>query len=154
MYTYDSDETQNGEENLKCSLEKLAEKITQNAGDTNGNNSIPNSNDDFAEVFGRERPGRVHCVGLGPTPSSFFQNRTTTTSSEEPEVIGLKNRVHELEDKLVKMNDLEDKVDKMNEVIYQLAAGNNNCTTFRRFLMFAFKFFQGLVLRIEGDGFK
>ncbi|AEE31930.1 hypothetical protein AT1G42700 [Arabidopsis thaliana] len=118
MYTYDSDKTQDGEENLKCSLEKLAKKIIQNAGDTNGNNSTPNSNDDFAQVFGRERPGRVRCVGLGPTPSSFIQNRTTTTLSKEQEVLSLNNRVRELEDKLVKMSDLEDKVDKMNEVIY------------------------------------
>ncbi|KAG7656544.1 hypothetical protein ISN44_As01g036210 [Arabidopsis suecica] len=153
MYTYDSDKTQDGEENLKCSLvykEKLAKKIIQHAGDTNGNNSTPNSNDDFAQVFGRERPGRVRCVGLGPIPSSFIQNRTTTTLSAEQEVLGLNNRVRELEDKLVNMSDLEDKVDKMNEVIYQPAAGNNNCTTCRRTSTVD----RRRWLQVEGNDFK
>lgn len=98
--------------------------MTENAANTSGNNTSASSNDAFFQVFGAERPGRVCCVGLGPTPS-FFQKRTIPASNES-EVISWRNRVHELEEKLVRMNDLEDRVEKMNDIICRFASSSNS----------------------------
>ncbi|CAA7013322.1 unnamed protein product [Microthlaspi erraticum] len=105
--------------------EQLTEKMTENAPNTSGNNTSASSNDAFLQVFGAECPGRVRCVGLGPTPSSFFHKRTIPASNES-EVISLRNRVHELEEKLVRMNDLEDKVEKMNDIICRFATSSTS----------------------------
>ncbi|CAH2052214.1 unnamed protein product [Thlaspi arvense] len=58
----------------------LSEKLTEKMAHTQGK---INTSDEFSQVFGSERPGRVRCVGLGPTPSTFFKNRT----SYEAEII-------------------------------------------------------------------
>ncbi|CAA7015116.1 unnamed protein product [Microthlaspi erraticum] len=92
----------------------LSEKLTKRMVHTRENTSnIRSKDDEFSQVFGPERPGRVRCVGLDPTPSSFFKNRT----SYETEVIGLRNTVRDLHKKMDKMNDLEDTYEKMNEGI-------------------------------------
>ncbi|CAA7058756.1 unnamed protein product [Microthlaspi erraticum] len=49
--------------------EKLTEKMVHTIEDGSS------KDDEFSQVFGPEHPGRVCCVGLGPTPSSFFKNR-------------------------------------------------------------------------------
>ncbi|CAA7017671.1 unnamed protein product [Microthlaspi erraticum] len=72
-------------------IEKLAHTRTLNTGI-----------DEFSQVFGAERPGSVRCVGLGPTPSTFFKNRPTTTA-EKTEVACLRNKVNYLEEELEKL---------------------------------------------------
>lgn len=79
---------------LLCFQEKLAHTKTQDTG-----------NDEFSQVFGAERPGSVRCVGLGPTPSTFFQSRPTTTA-DKTEVTSLRNKVNYLEDELEKLRDM------------------------------------------------
>ncbi|CAA7027471.1 unnamed protein product [Microthlaspi erraticum] len=75
-------------------IEKLAHTRTLNTGI-----------DEFSQVFGAERPGSVRCVGLGPTPSTFFKNRPTTTA-EKTEVACLRNKVNYLEEELEKLRDV------------------------------------------------
>ncbi|WZZ26304.1 hypothetical protein YC2023_009705 [Brassica napus] len=42
------------------------------------NNAIASLDDEYAQVFGPERPGRVRCVGRGPTPSKLVNHSLVT----------------------------------------------------------------------------
>lgn len=69
------------------------------------NNVTASLDDEYAQVFGPERPGRVRCVGRGPTPSKLAR-RSTATRPEiensqkvvelERQVTGLVDQVHGL----------------------------------------------------------
>ncbi|CAA7052795.1 unnamed protein product [Microthlaspi erraticum] len=83
--------------------EKLAHTRTLNTGI-----------DEFSQVFGAERPGSVRCVGLGPTPSTFFKNRPTTTT-EKTEVACLRNKVNYLEEELEKLRDVKRSYNQKSE---------------------------------------
>lgn len=58
--------------------------------------------DEFAQVFGPERPGRVRCVGRGPTPSKLVRRCTATRQEVENSemVAGLQTEVKELKDQV------------------------------------------------------
>lgn len=74
-------------------------------GNTSGTNTTANTNDKFSQVL--SSPFVVCDCGLCWSWSysfGIFHNRTTPTISET-EVIGLRNRVYDLEDRLEKMND-------------------------------------------------
>lgn len=68
--------------------------------------------DEYAQVFGPERHGRVRCVGRGPTPSKLVRRSTVTrTEIENSET------VVQLKTELV---DLRDQVKGMTTFIQQL----------------------------------
>lgn len=54
--------------------------------------------DEYAQVFGPERPGRVRCLGRGPTPSKLVRRSTGTRAEIENSemVVQLKTEVKEL----------------------------------------------------------
>ncbi|XP_048608311.1 uncharacterized protein LOC106369597 [Brassica napus] len=58
--------------------------------------------DEYAQVFGPERPGRVRCVGRGPTPSKLVNHSPVTRQEIENSemVIDLKSQVKELSDQV------------------------------------------------------
>ncbi|KAF2604676.1 hypothetical protein F2Q70_00027474 [Brassica cretica] len=58
--------------------------------------------DVYAQVFGPERPGRVRCLGRGPTPSKLVRRSTVTTQDIENSgmVVELKTQVKELSDQV------------------------------------------------------
>ncbi|CAN8290427.1 unnamed protein product [Cochlearia groenlandica] len=109
--------------------EKLIEKMKENTStDINNNSTCSSKKDAFSQVFGDEPNGRVRCVGLGPTPSTFFQNHTASSTSgreAETEIKDLRNQVSDLENKLEKMNELEAKMEKMNELEAKLEKMND-----------------------------
>ncbi|RYR28874.1 hypothetical protein Ahy_B01g053073 [Arachis hypogaea] len=61
---------------------------------------VLSQNDSIAQVFGREKPGRVHGVGFGPTPSQLFRTNL------QPSV----NRV-QVEETQRKLNELQTKLE-------------------------------------------
>ncbi|CAN7029760.1 unnamed protein product [Brassica oleracea var. botrytis] len=66
------------------------------------NNAIASLDDEYAQVFGPERPGRVRCVGRGPTPSKLVNHSPVTRQEIENSemVIDLKSQVKELSDQV------------------------------------------------------
>lgn len=66
------------------------------------NNDIASLDDEYAQVFGPERPGRVRCVGRGPTPSKLVNHSPVTRQEIENSemVIDLKSQVKELSDQV------------------------------------------------------
>ncbi|KAG7572515.1 putative transposase Ptta/En/Spm plant [Arabidopsis suecica] len=87
-------------EEAKTRAEALRTLMSQNPHSTN--NVTTSLDDEFAQVFGPERPGRVRCVGRGPTPSKLVKR--STTSIEEIEnsemVVELKTQVKQLSDQV------------------------------------------------------
>ncbi|KAF3575507.1 hypothetical protein DY000_02034014 [Brassica cretica] len=65
------------------------------------NNDIASLDDEYAQVFGPERPGQVRCVGRGPTPSKLVNHSPVTRQEIENSemVIDLESQVTELSDK-------------------------------------------------------
>uniref|UniRef100_A0A0D3C0J5 Uncharacterized protein n=2 Tax=Brassica oleracea TaxID=3712 RepID=A0A0D3C0J5_BRAOL len=81
-------------------IEALTMLLSQNPHATN---NAPASLDDvYAQVFGPERPGRVHCLGRGPTPLKLVRRSTVTTQDIENSgmVVELKTQVKELSDQV------------------------------------------------------
>lgn len=62
--------------------------------------------DEFAQVFGPERPGRVRCVGRGPTPSKLVRRCTATRQEVDNSemVVGLQTQVKELSNQVKGMS--------------------------------------------------
>ncbi|XP_048596486.1 uncharacterized protein LOC106413195 [Brassica napus] len=65
--------------------EKWKEKLTTLLGQKSHvtNNAIANLDDEYAQVFGPERPGRVRCVGREPTPSKLVNHSPVTRQEIE-----------------------------------------------------------------------
>ncbi|XP_048620313.1 uncharacterized protein LOC111213807 [Brassica napus] len=84
--------------------EKWKEKLTTLLGQKSHvtNNDIASLDDEYAQVFGPERPGRVQCVGPGPTPSKLVNHSPVTRQEIENSemVIDLKSQVKELSDQV------------------------------------------------------
>ncbi|XP_023644240.1 uncharacterized protein LOC111832134 [Capsella rubella] len=61
-------------------------------------NVIASLDDEYAQVFGLKRPGRVRCLGHGPTPSKLVRHSTGTRADIENSemVVQLKTEVNEL----------------------------------------------------------
>ncbi|WZZ76347.1 hypothetical protein YC2023_087717 [Brassica napus] len=80
--------------------EKLTTLLGQKSHVTN--NDIASLDDEYAQVFGPERPGRVQCVGPGPTPSKLVNHSPVTRQEIENSemVIDLKSQVKELSDQV------------------------------------------------------
>ncbi|WZZ17446.1 hypothetical protein YC2023_110535 [Brassica napus] len=85
-------------EEAKTRAEKLTTLLGQKSHVTN--NAIANLDDEYAQVFGPERPGRVRCVGREPTPSKLVNHSPVTRQEIENSemVIELKSQVKELSD--------------------------------------------------------
>ncbi|KAH0938505.1 LOW QUALITY PROTEIN: hypothetical protein HID58_005966 [Brassica napus] len=85
---------------LKINVEKLTTLLGQKSHVTN--NAIASLDDEYAQVFGPERPGRVRCVGRGPTPSKLVNHSPVTRQEIENSemVIDLKSQVKELSDQV------------------------------------------------------
>ncbi|KAL0680348.1 hypothetical protein Bca4012_008330 [Brassica carinata] len=81
-------------------IEKLTTLLGQKSHVTN--NDIASLDDEYAQVFGPERPGRVRCVGRGPTPSKLVNHSPVTRQEIENSemVIDLKSQVKELSDQV------------------------------------------------------
>ncbi|XP_048592046.1 uncharacterized protein LOC111213214 isoform X3 [Brassica napus] len=87
-------------EEAKTRVEALTILLSQNPHATN---HAPASLDDvYAQVFGPERPGRVRCLGRGPTPSKLVRRSTVTIQDIENSgmVVELKTQVKELSDQV------------------------------------------------------
>ncbi|KAF3565454.1 hypothetical protein DY000_02014945 [Brassica cretica] len=84
--------------------EKWKEELTTLLGQKSHvtNNAIASLDDEYAQVFGPERPGRVQCVGRGPTPSKLVNHSPVTRQEIENSemVIDLKSQVKELSDQV------------------------------------------------------
>ncbi|WZZ21225.1 hypothetical protein YC2023_122612 [Brassica napus] len=87
-------------EEAKTRAEKLTTLLGQKSHVTN--NAIACLDDEYAQVFGPERPGRVRCVGRGPTPSKLVNHSPVTRQEIENSemVIDLKSQVKELSDQV------------------------------------------------------
>ncbi|XP_013635826.1 PREDICTED: uncharacterized protein LOC106341666 [Brassica oleracea var. oleracea] len=87
-------------EEAKTRAEKLTTLLGQKSHVTN--NDIASLDDEYAQVFGPERPGRVRCVGRGPTPSKLVNHSPVTRQEIENSemVIDLKSQVTELSDQV------------------------------------------------------
>ncbi|WZY97481.1 hypothetical protein YC2023_069810 [Brassica napus] len=87
-------------EEAKTRAEKLTTLLGQKSHVTN--NAIASLDDEYAQVFGPERPGRVRCVGRGPTPSKLVNHSPVTRQEIENSemVIDLKSQVKELSDQV------------------------------------------------------
>ncbi|KAG7543172.1 hypothetical protein ISN45_Aa07g030980 [Arabidopsis thaliana x Arabidopsis arenosa] len=87
-------------EEAKTRAEALRTLMSQNPHSTN--NVTASLDDEFAQVFGLERPGRVRCVGRGPTPSKLVKHLTTSTAEIENSemVVELKTQVKQLSDQV------------------------------------------------------
>ncbi|CAH2060367.1 unnamed protein product, partial [Thlaspi arvense] len=75
----------------RISVDKLKQVMTENI--------QSKAHDAFKQVFGPEQPGRVRCVGRGPTPSKYFSN-SECNSSTTTEMIYIKSKIKGLADKL------------------------------------------------------
>ncbi|WZZ34771.1 hypothetical protein YC2023_018172 [Brassica napus] len=62
-------------------MEELTTLLGQKSHVTN--NAIASLDDEYAQVFGPERPGRVQCVGRGPTPSKLVNHSPVTRQEIE-----------------------------------------------------------------------
>ncbi|XP_020885044.1 uncharacterized protein LOC110229383 [Arabidopsis lyrata subsp. lyrata] len=85
----------------KIRAEALTTLLSQNPQVTN--NITASLDDEYSQVFGPERPGRVRCVGRGPTPSRLVKHssaprRQETENSEL--VVQLKAQVKALGDQV------------------------------------------------------
>ncbi|KAL0842840.1 hypothetical protein Bca101_016085 [Brassica carinata] len=80
--------------------EALRTLLNQNSHGTS--NVTATLDDEFAQVFGPERPGRVRCVGRGPTPSKLVRRCTATRQEVENSeiVVGLQTQVKDLSDQV------------------------------------------------------
>ncbi|CAA7061733.1 unnamed protein product [Microthlaspi erraticum] len=87
-------------EEAKTRAEELTMVMSQNPRPTT--NVSASLDDEYAQVFGPERHGRVRCVGRGPTPSKLVRRSTVTrTEIENSEIVvqlkteldGLRNEV-------------------------------------------------------------
>ena len=70
-------------------------------------NGTASLDDEYSQVFGPERPGRVHCVGRGPTPSRLVRhsNATRRKDIENSELVAqLKTQVKTLGDQVNAMS--------------------------------------------------
>ncbi|CAH8382768.1 unnamed protein product [Eruca vesicaria subsp. sativa] len=87
-------------EEAKERAEALTVLLSQNPHNTN--NVTASLDDEYAQVFGPERPGRVRCVGRGPTPSKLVCRSTATRPDIENSemVVELKTQVKELSDQV------------------------------------------------------
>lgn len=70
--------------------------------------------DVFQQVFGPEKPGRVRCIGRGPTPSKFFSNLESSLPNSE--IIAMKAR----------MKDMEEKLQIVTDALYTLAGSRSH----------------------------
>ncbi|XP_024011135.1 uncharacterized protein LOC112086443 [Eutrema salsugineum] len=70
-------------EEAKTRGEALTTLLTQNPSRQVTANVIASLDDEYAQVFGPERPGRIRCVGRGPTPSKLFGKTTQVTPEIE-----------------------------------------------------------------------
>lgn len=89
---------------------------------TNSSGSIGWAPDDvYSQVFGKERPGRVRGVGLGPTPS-----RHGLSTSNDKEIVEerrkdkekiriLEENLKNMKDKLAKFDNIEERIAKQME---------------------------------------
>ncbi|KAL0684264.1 hypothetical protein Bca4012_051112 [Brassica carinata] len=84
--------------------EKWKEELTTLLGQKSHvtNNAIASLDYEYAQVFGPERPGRVQCVGRGPTPSKLVNHSPVMRQEIENSemVIDLKSQVKELSDQV------------------------------------------------------
>ncbi|CAN7000861.1 unnamed protein product [Brassica oleracea var. botrytis] len=87
-------------EETKTRAEELTTLLGQKSHVTN--NAIASLDYEYAQVFGPERPGRVQCVGRGPTPSKLVNHSPVMRQEIENSemVIDLKSQVKELSDQV------------------------------------------------------
>lgn len=67
------------------------------------NNVSTSLDDEYAQVFGLERPGRIRCLCRGPTPLKLVRHSTVTRKKIENSgmvIIELKTQVKELSDQV------------------------------------------------------
>ncbi|CAG7907315.1 unnamed protein product [Brassica rapa] len=91
-------------EEAKTRAEALTTLLNQNSHGTS--NVAATLDDEFAQVFGPERPGRVRCVGRGPTPSKLVRRCTATRQEVDNSemVVGLQTQVKELSNQVKGMS--------------------------------------------------
>ncbi|CAH8316363.1 unnamed protein product [Eruca vesicaria subsp. sativa] len=81
-------------------LEALTTLLSQKS--NVANNATACLDDEYAQVFGPERPGQVRCVGCGPTPSKLVNLSTVTRQEIENSemIVELKSQVKDLSDQV------------------------------------------------------
>ncbi|KAG5381971.1 hypothetical protein IGI04_033441 [Brassica rapa subsp. trilocularis] len=91
-------------EEAKTRAEALTTLLNQNSHGTS--NVAATLDDEFSQVFGPEHPGRVRCVGRGPTPSKLVRCCTATRQEVENSemVVGLQTQVKELSNQVKGMS--------------------------------------------------
>ncbi|XP_013617059.1 PREDICTED: uncharacterized protein LOC106323493 [Brassica oleracea var. oleracea] len=91
-------------EEAKTRAEALTTLLNQNSHGTS--NVAATLDDEFAQVFGPERPGRVRCVGRGPTPSKLVRRCTATRQEVDNSemVVALQTQVKELSNQVKGMS--------------------------------------------------
>ncbi|CAH2079463.1 unnamed protein product [Thlaspi arvense] len=73
-------------EKAKTCAEELTKLLSQNSQVIN--NVPARLDDEYAQVFGPERPGRIRCIGRGPTPSTLARRSAATRAEiENSEVV-------------------------------------------------------------------
>ncbi|KAG7565799.1 putative transposase Ptta/En/Spm plant [Arabidopsis suecica] len=85
----------------KIRAEALTTLLSQNPQVTN--NITASLDDEYSQVFGPERPGRVRCVGRGPTPSRLVKHSSASRRQETENselVVQLKAQVKALGDQV------------------------------------------------------
>lgn len=104
--------------------EALTTLLNQNSSMQATSNVTASLNDEYAQVFGPKCPGRVRCVGRGPTPSKFLGRSTAISSGTENfEIAQLKMQSKALEDQVTNMSSLFHKmfsVASVDQVILSL----------------------------------
>ncbi|XP_019101798.1 PREDICTED: uncharacterized protein LOC104793861 [Camelina sativa] len=85
-------------EEAKRHADELRILMTQNPSTQVTSNMPASLDDEYSQVFGPERSGRVRCVGRGPTPSKFFKRSTAArTEAENAEVVQMRTKMASLE---------------------------------------------------------
>ncbi|CAH2035777.1 unnamed protein product [Thlaspi arvense] len=91
-------------EEAQTHAEALRELLSKNPQVTS---NVPTSLDDeYAQVFGPEHPGRVRCIGRGPNPSKLLRRSVVPVAEIEnfEMVVELKAEVKDLRDQVKAMN--------------------------------------------------
>ncbi|KAL9293371.1 putative transposase, Ptta/En/Spm, plant [Arabidopsis thaliana] len=91
----------------KTRADALTTLMNQHSSIQTTSNVTASLDDEYAQVFGPERPGRIRCVGRGPTPSKFLKRSSAISSEiENSEIAQLKMQNKALEDQVRKTNAL------------------------------------------------
>ncbi|MQM05700.1 hypothetical protein Taro_038516 [Colocasia esculenta] len=88
----------------------------------------------FISVMGKDRPGRVCCVGSGETLSTWYKSTAMSSSSEREKIMQEKLKAQEemvkaqaeektqIREKITRLENIATKVDEMSTLVSQIQA--------------------------------